>query len=296
MRTHFQGLARAIALATLLVRVAPTAAAQSAPDAPSSSSIARSDPVEAVVAIGVVLLDPGTDAAAAAPASMAGRPANICGSGFFVSKQGDIVTALHVLRSAEKAREQAQGVASRLFVGLRNGGSFFPIPAEVIGADEAHDLALLRIKTRAAVTSVVKLSSARPEDGALIEAAGMPAMTGLALVTNPGHLSDDVLLRPGNLNGKSPDPSASKKALLATQADIDAAHRLGWDEFYLADAKSDEGMSGGPAYLVDNRAVIGVVQGYTQDPRLAVLVPARYVIDLLKSNGVAYEEFQPGPN
>ncbi len=64
----------------------------------------------------------------------------------------------------------------------------------------------------------------------------------------------------------------------------------GLREFYLADAKADEGMSGGPAYLVDNGAVIGVVQGYTQEPRLAVIVPARQVIDLLKKHNIGYEE------
>lgn len=41
---------------------------------------------------------------------------------------------------------------------------------------------------------------------------------------------------------------------------------------------------------MESGAVIGVVQGYTQDPRLAVLVPVRNVIELLKSNNVAYEE------
>jgi len=43
--------------------------------------------------------------------------------------------------------------------------------------------------------------------------------------------------------------------------------------------------------LVESGAVIGVVEGYTHDPRLAVLVPARYVIELLKNNNVGYEEF-----
>jgi hypothetical protein len=49
-------------------------------------------------------------------------------------------------------------------------------------------------------------------------------------------------------------------------------------------------MSGGPVCLLDSGAVIGVVQGYTSDPRLAVVVPSRHVIELLKSNNVAYEE------
>jgi hypothetical protein len=92
-----------------------------------------------------------------------------------------------------------------------------------------------------------------------------------------------VLLQPGNFIAKAP-------------AQADTLRLAGRREFYLADFKADEGMSGGPVYLVDSGAVIGVVQGYTQDPRLAVLVPARYVIQLLKSNHVGYEEFSDKSN
>jgi hypothetical protein len=37
-----------------------------------------------------------------------------------------------------------------------------------------------------------------------------------------------------------------------------------------------------------------VVQGYTQEPRLAVLVPTRNIIALLKGNNVAFEELPAG--
>jgi hypothetical protein len=114
--------------------------------------------------------------------------------------------------------------------------------------------------------------------GALIEAAGLPGLAGLALVSNTGHLADTVLLQPGNFIANS-------------RTDSDAAKKLRLRDFYLADLKADEGMSGGPVYLVESGAVIGVVEGYTHDPRLAVLVPARYVIELLKNNNVGYEEF-----
>jgi S1-C subfamily serine protease len=261
-----------VAIATLLVFLSAAALAQSAPDA--------AQPVAAaVVSIGVVALDPAADASA--PTSMAERPASINGSGFFVSKQGHVISALHVVRAAERAREQMRGTDNRLFVGLRAGSSFVALAAEVVGVDEAHDLALLRVKPPAPIRNVVKLSSARPDDGALIEAAGLPAMAGTALVSNTGHMADMVLLQPGN-------------RLLKAPAELDATRLAPLREFYLADLKSDEGMSGGPVYLVESGAVIGVVQGYTHDPRLAVLVPARYVIDLLKSNSVGYEESATG--
>jgi S1-C subfamily serine protease len=252
----------------VLVSVSAAALAQSALAAPQPVAAA-------VVSIGIVALDPAADSSA--PPSMAERPASINGSGFFVSKQGHVITALHVVRAAERAREQMRGTDNRLFVGLRAGSSFVAVPAEVVGVDEAHDLALLRIKPPAPVRDVVKLSSARPDDGALIEAAGLPGMAGMTLVSNTGHMAEMVLLQPGN-------------RLLKAPVEIDAARLAPLREFYLADLKTDEGMSGGPVYLVESGAVIGVVQGYTQDPRLAVVVPVRNVIELLKSNNVGYEE------
>lgn len=261
-----------VAIATLLVCVSAVALAQAAPDAPQPVSAA-------VVSIGVVALEPGAESTTLD--SLANHPVSIHGSGFFVDKKGHVITALHVVRAAERAREQMQGTDNRLIVGLRSGGGFVAVPAELMGTDEAHDLALLRTKLPGSVRNFVKLSSARPYDGALIEAAGLPAMTGMALVTNTGHMADMVLLQPGN-------------RLLKTPAEIDSARLAPLREFYLADLKSDEGMSGGPVYLLESGAVIGVVEGYTHDPRLAVLVPARYVVELLKSNKIGYEESSTG--
>jgi S1-C subfamily serine protease len=257
-----------VAMLLLWIAITMTAQAQSALHV-------LQPPSKAVVAVGMVEPDVNDSSA-----TKAERLASIAGSGFFVSTQGYVITAGHVVRAAERTREKMQGTDKRLFVGLPASGSFVPVPAEVIEVDEAHDLALLRTKAPSAAGNVVKLCSARPSDGTLIEAAGLPALTGLAPVYNTGHLTDTVLLRTGN-----------RSVIVKSSAQIDVARLGEVREFYLADSKADEGMSGGPAYLVDSGAVIGVVQGYTQDPRLAVLVPAQYVIELLKSHNISYEEF-----
>jgi trypsin-like peptidase len=149
-------------IATLLVCLSAAALAQSAPDPPQPVAAA-------VVSIGVVALEPA--AASSAPASIAERPASINGSGFFVNKQGHVITALHVVRAAsingsgffvnkqghvitalhvvraaERARDEMKGTDNRLMVGLRSGAGFVAVPAEWIGNDEAHDPALLRTK------------------------------------------------------------------------------------------------------------------------------------------------------
>jgi S1-C subfamily serine protease len=70
--------------------------------------------------------------------STAEHPASVNGSGFFVSQEGHVITALHVVRAAEQVREQMRGTDNRLFVGLRAGSSFVAVPAEVVGVDEPH--------------------------------------------------------------------------------------------------------------------------------------------------------------
>jgi S1-C subfamily serine protease len=269
---------RLVGIVAMLLRYIPAAAlAQSAPEIPPpdpTQSVAA-----AVVSIGVVALEPNAESSTLD--SLANHPVSIRGSGFFVDKKGHVITALHVVRAAERARDEMKGTDNRLIVGLRSAGGFVAVPAELIGTDEAHDLALLRTNLPGSVRNFVKLSSARPDDGALIEAAGLPANTGMALVANTGHLADTVLLQPGNFIANS-------------RADSDVAQQSRLREFYLADLNADEGMSGGPVYLLESGAVIGVVHGYTHDPRFAVLVPARYVVELLKSNNVGYAESVTG--
>jgi len=76
---------------------------------------------------------------------------------------------------------------------------------------------------------------------------------------------------------------------------------------YLADLRVNPGNSGGPAYLTETGAIIGIVHGNKLDdliiidPKtkkqvhandalynacLAIIIPARYIIDLLAKNGI----------
>jgi hypothetical protein len=105
----------------------------------------------------------------------------------------------------------------------------------------------------------------------------LPASTAATLVFNTGHLSELSLIQPGNHVLKSSEllPAGAVR------------------EFHLAEVKTDEGMSGGPVYLVETGEVIGIVHGYTHDPQRAVIVPARYAIELLKKNRVGLQSL-PG--
>lgn len=246
-------------------------------DPVAGSALSPGQMSDAVVSIGVLALDPPGSADPGDAPGNKERFATLNGTGFFVSQDGDVLTALHVVRAAERARDEMAGTDNRLFIGLPVERTFAAREAEVVDVDEAHDLALLRPKQPLRVRAVFRFSPTEPEVGALVEAAGLPASTAASLVFNTGHMADVSLMRPGNQVVK-----------------FSAASRLeGVQEFYLVDMKADEGMSGGPVYLVETGAVIGVVHGYTQDPRRAVVVPAYYGMELMKHNSVPFQSF-PG--
>jgi S1-C subfamily serine protease len=60
-------------------------------------------------------------------------------------------------------------------------------------------------------------------------------------------------------------------------------------DIYIADAAVNPGNSGGPAYLIHGVRVIGVAVA-KQGEGFAYIVPARYVVDLLRKNGVTWSE------
>ena len=226
----------------------------------------RTSPSASVVSVGILALQQnggGTDLRA-----MGG---SVNGSGFVVGERY-VITALHVVRATQRLQQELRGTDNRLYVGVPDGNNFSPLPAELLDTDAAHDLALLKVKRLAHVPAVT-LSSAAPSDGELVEAAGLPAMAGAALVTNTGHMADLSRVRFG-------------RRIVKGMSDPDAAQLAPLHDFFVADMKTDEGMSGGPVYSVETRAVIGVVHGYTQDPAFAVFIPARYAMELMKRNGL----------
>jgi S1-C subfamily serine protease len=226
---------------------------------------------ESVVSVGILALDGNAPESGADKRAMG---ASVNGSGFVVSREGYVITALHVVRATQRLGEELRGSDNRLYVGIRGGSSFSPLPAEVVDSDAAHDLALLKVKSVARVPAV-RFSSAPPDDGALVEAAGLPGMAGAALVTNTGHVVDASQVRLG-------------RRVVKGMSESEASQLAPLRDFYFADMKTDEGMSGGPIYLVDGMAIIGVVHGYIQDPPLAVFIPARYVLELMRRNNVRY--------
>ena len=248
----------------------------------------------------------------------------VLGTGFVVRKDGYVVTALHVVNAfVEKFRGgyEFEGHVyplgrTRLMVGLQlqntDSGPFlvrsaFSVAAaEIVDADELHDIALLKLEhpfSPQAPISVVTFTVARPVEGHRIAISGYPFGENL-LQTTSGAISSAW-------DGKlALQPAPGKPEIKVPQI----------QDLFNVDAQINGGNSGGPVYFPDTGAVIGMVKGYklgdvwvegvrpgdkpTQaldkdtgrslgaNSGIGVVVPARYIVALLKKNNIEYRETQ----
>lgn len=127
------------------------------------------------------------------------------------------------------------------------------------------------------------LETRRPEDGLPVACSGYPLMS-FVLITNAGIVASSW----------SVDVTQLQKTDATELADV-----------YLADMQINGGNSGGPVYSALDGSVIGVavatrlapsagrVVGQLENAGLAVIVPSRYVVELLDAHGVAWERPTP---
>jgi len=235
------------------------------------------------------------------------------GTGFFVSSDGYVLTARHVLEAATQTAAQVEAGQKRTLVALAQPntqnmrGNFTLVDFDVVDEDARHDLALLKLRQnpfRGEVHSGIRvgneevpllfgtatLNPARPSDGAAIAISGYP-LGEPVLVTNVGHMATSW----ATTIEKVPVPGAPTPFTWPDVADI-----------YLADIEVNPGNSGGPVYLVESGAVVGVcvaskpspIRDQNGDPAvvdgrqlfyssgLTQVVPARYVVELAQKYGL----------
>lgn len=258
-----------------------------------------------------------------APGGFPARPSRPVplGTGFLVNEDGYVATALHVVRAFENLQGQGQ---KRLLVGtalpnlenykgLSIRGSFQLTECDIIDEDARHDLALLKLKQNpfkgelgtfanirgekiGSEHKAATLSPGRPLDGEAIAVSGYP-LSNTVLITTSGNLAS---------------------AWGYDVADVHVPGRPEWFRFpdvadsYLADVQVNGGNSGGPVYSVENGKVIGVCVAFANAPvvysdgdhepasagnrplsynsGLSVVVPIRYVIDMLKKKNLKWQE------
>ena len=229
------------------------------------------------------------------------QPTNLTralGTGFVISLEGYVVTANHVVEEGFKILESIQSEIKTLSIGFaypntqQMRGNFTLMDFDLIETDKIHDIALLKPKSKeippmfgnapSLKLEPVILNLDRPEDGVAIGISGYP-LNQSVLVTNGGFMATSWAFELQEL--KSPGtPEFYRKLDIA--------------DSYLADINVNPGNSGGPVYLASDGSVIGVcvaylpttvrddkggVTNYYYNTGLAVVVPSRYVSDLLKN-------------
>ena len=219
---------------------------------------------------------------------------HVYGTGFLVTERGLLVTALHVLRNAQRdepAEELRAGFTSANSAVARPG--IVSVGLEAIAEDEAHDLAVLQLTRNVLISTprppspsgnvtpcrVVTLDPIRPPDGTPVAVSGY-AVGNAAVVTTMGCIS--TAWHRGN-----PVPEGAS--------------------WFLIDAWVDGGSSGAPVYRIADAAVIGICKGrdlrpiYDQQGQpmaattengqemmmlansgMALVVPAEYLVALLR--------------
>ena len=137
-----------------------------------------------------------------------GVPDRVIGSGFFIDKQGYLITNYHVIESEVNPKYEG---FSRLYVMLYNNQDL-RIPAKVVGYDKVFDIALLKVEiTPPVVLSFSNIEEFQPGDH--IYAIGSPgglentitsgiiSATGRRFLQMGDALQVDVPVNPGNSGG-----------------------------------------------------------------------------------------------
>jgi S1-C subfamily serine protease len=239
------------------------------------------------------------------------------GTGFLVNSDGFVVTARHVVQCGHRLAEQIEAAQAGMVVGLalpnteNMRGNFRDVGLDLVDEDAAHDLALLKLRPNpfsgelgsgfvtngeevAFLLGTATLNPSRPRDGDAVGVSGYPLGQSV-LVTNAGWMATSWSFE----IAEAPVPGAPQ--LLPTPHIADT---------FLADLEANPGNSGGPVYLIESASVIGVCVGSMLSPvrdqdgnpagtgtqklfyssGLTIVVPARYVTDLLSKHGLSWSE------
>ena len=198
------------------------------------------------------------------------------GTGFVVSEDGYVVTALHVVRKAESRLYEIQASGKQVVVCLNaTAGSYECKQVEVVGTDERNDLAMLKIKEAKGAESLraLPLTTEKPTDDTDVWAAGYPEHEVGKLVVASGKFA----------SGDIPDNRLANDDLTSQDSKL-----------WFAQMTVENGESGGPVYL-RNGSVIGVMVTRSDNQAITGFVPAQHVIDLLTRSGVTNRSSDNSP-
>ena len=208
-------------------------------------------------------------------------PSKFRGTGFAVAEGNLIITNVHVLPGEEETAEK-----ERLVVFVDGDRRQYSRKAEIVGLDEQHDLALLKIDGPALPAMAIG-------DSKSVMEGKMYAFTGFPIGTVLGH---HPVTHQGIVSAITPIAIPAKRS---RDLSIKAIKRLRspYNVFQL-DATAYPGNSGSPLYDPATGQVVGVVNSvFVKETKEEVLekpsgisyvIPSRYIHQLLEKvkNGI----------
>jgi len=236
------------------------------------------------------------------PTSDPDRPVSrrYTGSGFFIGKDGFAVTALHVIHPSEiPAQFSPVQITACLAMysevsGVKTNARFLCADIDLAEIDQAHDLALLKLRNKNELPApvntsgneikpIINAASLRlraPRDGTQIAISGFPLNTPV-LITSSGWLASSS----GEYAAGNAPPSPPGDSAASETADV-----------YLANMRIIRGNDGGPVYSAENGEVIGVGTTFQITPAegtnesiiynsgLGLIIPSKYIVELVKKH------------
>jgi S1-C subfamily serine protease len=310
-------------MALLICLIANPAGAQQR--APSKATVQRSEADPAILSITQMkpaIVQIRFESDSPKPEFRAG----VAGTGFFVSPEGFILTAAHVITETAQAARSGGATKVEFICGMsldaasglqaQFHGSFDLVPLTVKEIDPVHDVALLQTtrnpfsptfsssiqigKNELKVpVGVARLNRELPPEGQLVLVSGYP-LSIPSLVTQRGMIASETFSLVQMQDPRLP-PGVSKPEP---------------EDMILLDAVVNPGNSGGPAYLPGTDCVVGIVEAFRQSPLftnksnlarisdsefltensgLAVVTPIKCAIALLDRNKIrTYQEKNNG--
>lgn len=227
----------------------------------------------------------------------------IAGTGFVINPEGYIITNAHVADGVQNYVANVNATDKKALAAFAGEDyydekdntlhrrRFSSTEYRIVDIDRLHDLALLKLaiplkdlpypgKLPIKVSSCA-LSLTTPDEGTPIAISGYP-LDIPSLVTQTGIVASNTFF-----DFKRAD--AENKSV----------------DYLLIDATINPGNSGGPVYLPTTGEIVGVIAAYrtapvmengapnvdlSQNSGLAVVIPIKYVIQLLKKNDVAWQK------
>ena len=231
------------------------------------------------------------------------------GTGILVNNNGYVITADHLLDSGEQYMQQEQDEVKKMGIVVLappGASSFSNVPQpltaindfDVIARDSKHDLALLKIKMLSIISplngkTLLTVHFNRNVSGSLnvgvarfskaITQNNAVAITGYTSDAVTGAISGELMPETKNGNVTSKEITDIHNPKLAS---ISPGLVYAVTYFYTTDIISNPVLSGCPVYSPQNGAIMGMGISVAGPAGQIVIIPAKYFLDLLKSNGV----------